>query len=165
VPEEERAKLRDVRDLTEQAMGELLRLSHDLRPTALDDLGLPAALEAQLRRLAKDTALEVYSDISTELPPLNADQQIVLFRIAQESLSNVVQHAGASGVTLILRPEPNGGVLLRITDDGSGLPRRPDANIDRERAGLTGMRERAMLVGGNLALRSSPSGTTVELVL
>jgi two-component system sensor histidine kinase UhpB len=160
------AALQEVRDLTEQAMVELLRLSHDLRPTALDDLGLSAALEAQLHRIATDTTLKVLSDIQADLPPLKPEQMTVLFRVAQESLSNVVQHAGASTVTVSLR-QAGGGVKLRIADDGCGIGnRRTPINLgERQRAGLTGMRERALLVGGNLDLQSSSSGTSVELVL
>lgn len=164
-----RAALREVRDLTEDAMAELLRLSHDLRPTALDDLGLPAALAARMQRLGVDTALQVSADISSELPALSADQQTVLFRVAQEALSNVVQHAGASSVVLSLQPAGDSGVLLRVADDGCGIGNRQDPFStppgERDRAGLTGMRERALLVGGNLDLRTSSRGTTVELSL
>ncbi len=162
-----RERLREVRDLTEEAMAELLRLSHDLRPTALDDLGLSAALEAQLQRLKADTTLRVRSEIASELPELDADQQTVLFRVAQEALSNVVQHARARSVTLSLAPRGE-GVLLRVADDGCGIGNRRDPTLspgERDRAGLTGMRERALLVGGNLDLRSSSRGTTVELSL
>lgn len=161
-----RAALREVRDLTEQAMQELLRLSHDLRPTALDDLGLTAALDANLQRLGNATALSVESHIAGELPTLSADQQTVVFRVAQEALSNVVQHAGASSVTLSLQPKGE-GVVLRVTDNGCGIgnDRDPSSSPDRSRAGLTGMRERALLVGGNLDLRSSSRGTTVELTI
>jgi two-component system sensor histidine kinase UhpB len=160
------AALQEVRDLTEQAMVELLRLSHDLRPTALDDLGLSAALEAQLQRISHDTSLKVLSDIEADLPALKPEQMTVLFRIAQESLSNVVQHADASTVTVSLR-QAGSGVMLRIVDDGCGIGNRraPTKLGERQRAGLTGMRERALLVGGNLDLQSSSSGTSVELVL
>ncbi|MBJ7472570.1 MAG: sensor histidine kinase [Solirubrobacteraceae bacterium] len=164
-----RATLREVRDLTEDAMAELLRLSHDLRPTALDDLGLSAALEARLQRLGVDTSLQVQAEISSDLPVLSADQQTVLFRVAQEALSNVVQHAGARSVTLSLQPDGDAGVMLRVADDGCGIGNRLDPFAtppgERDRAGLTGMRERALLVGGNLDLRTSPRGTTVELSL
>lgn len=158
--------LREVRDLTEQAMQELLRLSHDLRPTALDDLGLCAALDANLQRLGTATALQVQSSISGDLPELSADQQTVVFRVAQEALSNVVQHSGASAVSLSLQPHGD-GVVLRVTDDGCGIGnhRDPSSSPDRSRAGLMGMRERALLVGGNLDLRSSSRGTTVELTI
>lgn len=161
-----RDALQEVRDLTDQAMGELLRLSHDLRPSALDDLGLPAALEARLQALRHDTALAVSGDIATDLPSLSPEQQTVLFRVAQEALSNVVQHAGARCVSLQLRGQDD-GVLLRVVDDGCGIGNRrsPATEGERQHAGLTGMRERALLVGGNLDLQSSPSGTSVELVL
>ncbi len=161
-----RDALQEVRDLTDQAMGELLRLSHDLRPSALDDLGLSAALETRLQALRNDTTLVVKSDIAPDLTSLSPEQQTVLFRVAQEALSNVVQHAGASEVAVSLQPVGS-GVLLRVVDDGCGIGNRraPHELGERQRAGLTGMRERALLVGGTLDLQSSPSGTSVELAL
>lgn len=161
-----RDALQEVRDLTDQAMGELLRLSHDLRPSALDDLGLSAALETRLQALRNDTELTVESNIAPDLSSLTADQQTVLFRVAQEALSNVIQHAGASRVEVSVQPT-NEGVRLRVVDDGCGIGNRrsPQELGEREHAGLTGMRERALLVGGSLDLQSSPSGTAVELVL
>ncbi|MEH3054780.1 MAG: sensor histidine kinase, partial [Patulibacter minatonensis] len=164
--ESTRAALQEVRDLTEDAMRELLRLSHDLRPTALDDLGLSAVLETRLRQVAADTDLQVEQDIATELPPLTPDQQTVLFRIAQESLSNVVQHAHASRVRVVLERVGDAGVRLVVSDDGCGIGNRTSPALgERARAGLTGMRERALLVDAQLQIRSSGAGTTVELEL
>ncbi len=161
-----RAALQEVRDLTDQAMCELLRLSHDLRPTALDDLGLSAALKTRLSQLAADTDLDVECDITPDLPALSSDQQTVVFRVAQEALSNVVQHAGAQRVRLELHRRGDGGALLRVSDDGQGITPRP-ALLDgeRQRAGLTGMRERALLVGAAIDIRSTSRGTVVELAL
>ncbi|MDO9355703.1 MAG: sensor histidine kinase [Solirubrobacteraceae bacterium] len=163
---ETREALAEVRELTDQAMGELLRLSHDLRPSALDDLGLTAALETRLQSLRNDTSLQVESDIASDLSSLSSDQQTVLFRVAQEAISNVVQHAQATCVHVSLQ-HVGSGVLLRVVDDGCGIGnRRTPSDIgERQHAGLTGMRERALLVGGNLDLQSSSSGTSVELVL
>ncbi|MFT4035341.1 MAG: sensor histidine kinase [Patulibacter sp.] len=163
--EQTRVALREVRDLTEDAMRELLRLSHDLRPTALDDLGLRAALVTRLRQLASDTELVVEHEISTELPMLTSEQQTVVFRVAQEALSNVVQHAGASRVQLSLAPGVSSSVVLRVVDDGCGFGASPDSPQVRERAGVTGMRERALLVGARLSIDSGAQGTTVELAL
>lgn len=161
-----REALQEVRDLTDQAMCELLRLSHDLRPTALDDLGLSAALKTRLRQLAADTDLDVECEITTDLPELSSDQQTVVFRVAQEALSNVVQHAGAQRVRLELHRRRDGGALLRVSDDGRGISTRaPLGDGERERAGLTGMRERALLVGASIDIRSSSRGTVVELAL
>ena len=164
-PQTQRA-LQEVRDLTEQAMGELLRLSHDLRPMTLDDLGLSAALAARLKQLRRDTNLIVRGDVAPDLPSLSREQQTVLFRIAQEAISNVVQHANATTIVVVLRPYIDGRVMLRVSDDGRGIePSRPTLAGERTSSGLTGMRERALLVGGTLDLRSSHTGTTVELVL
>ncbi|MBO9531933.1 MAG: sensor histidine kinase [Solirubrobacteraceae bacterium] len=164
--EETRERLGEVRDLTEQAMRELLRLSHDLRPTALDDLGLSAALETRLRQLEAETDLEVQHHIHADLPELTSDQQTVVFRVAQEAISNVVQHAEASHMRLTLAKRGTEGVLLQVSDDGRGIPARKEPEPgEREHAGLTGMRERALLVDARLAIRSSSRGTVVELAL
>lgn len=160
------AALQEVRDLTSRAMAELLRLSHDLRPTALDDLGLSAALRARLAQLRKETDLVVRGEIDSALPDLSKEQQTVLFRVAQEAISNVVQHSGASSITVMLQGRGDGHVLLRVSDNGRGLaPAHPVPVGGRSSSGLTGMRERALLVGGTLDLRSTSTGTTVELIL
>lgn len=161
-----REQLQEVRDLTDHAMRELLRLSHDLRPSTLDDLGLSAALAARLRQLRTDTKLAVDTDLDSQLPELSPEQQTVLFRVAQEGISNVIQHAEASRIRVELREIKGGRVVLRITDDGRGMGSyRPPAPGSRRHAGVAGMRERALLVGGHLSLRSSRKGTTLELTL
>lgn len=161
-----REGLQEVRDLTDHAMRELLRLSHDLRPSTLDDLGLTAALGARLEQLRRDTDLVVDADLAAALPELSSAQQTVLFRVAQEAISNVVQHAQATTVEVALTTNPYGRVVLRVKDDGRGMNSyRPPGAGERRHAGVTGMRERALLVGGRLALRSTRTGTTLELTL
>ena len=161
-----RAGLAEVRDLTEQAMQELLRLSHDLRPTALDDLGLTAALGARLDQLERDTPLRVERAIDAQLPALSAERQTVIFRVAQEAISNVLQHAGASTVRVALGACGRDGVRLWVSDDGRGIEASGAEHPEgRGRAGMTGMRERALLVGGTLRVLSGEHGTTVELIV
>jgi two-component system sensor histidine kinase UhpB len=159
-----RHRLKETRDLTQAAMLELLRLSHDLRPTALDDLGLSAAIGERLRTLARDSGLQVSLDVGADLPVLGGDRETVLFRVVQEALSNVVQHADASKVNVSLQARADDGVLLTIADDGSGFDPAAFRPGD-EHAGLTGMNERALMSGGVLRLDSGATGTTVELEL
>jgi len=148
-------------------MGELLNLARQLRPSALDDHGLVPAVEAQLKRFSAQTGIELRMRTEGEPDELPEVIQTAIYRVAQEALANVQRHAGATVVELDLEEEA-GGVELRVRDDGRGfdagaVPRagstRPGAGL-----GLSGMAERARLVGGELDARSAPgSGTTVTL--
>jgi PAS domain S-box-containing protein len=133
------------------------RIAADLRPSALDRLGLGAALQAEARRFEErsGTACEVRLDGSAS--GLDDGRAIALYRIAQEALTNVARHAGASRVTIALGQEP-GGVTLRIEDDGRGL----DEAATRSGAlGLLGMEERAVAFGGTVTVTRGPERGTV----
>jgi two-component system sensor histidine kinase UhpB len=157
-----RQELHETQAVATRAMEELLRLSRELRPAALDDLGLGAALRSKVedfgRTAAVDAALRVPDG---SLDALGAEEQIVVYRIVQESLSNVARHARASAVDVeVTRDGPR--TVVRITDDGAGY----DPAQRRGGHGVTGMRERAALAGGRLRVTSTPgAGTRVELRL
>jgi two-component system sensor histidine kinase UhpB len=154
-----RAELVETKRLAQQAMEELLRLSHELRPSALDDHGLLPALRAQVRDFSERTGIHAEFRRQGPVPPLSDDQQLVLYRITQEGLSNVAQHAQARNVDVEL--SFTGATVLRISDDGRGLPARRNGGH-----GLTGMHERALLVGGQLAIHSEEgAGTTITLTM
>ena len=159
-PDPLRKELEETKQLANQAMEELLQLARQLRPTALDDHGLIPALHAQVRDFAERTGIEAEFQRSGPLPPLSNEQQLVIYRIVQESLSNVVSHAGASRVVVELSFV--GKTILRVTDDGRGFKNGRPGGL-----GLSGMRERALLVGGDLSVHSGNGrpGTTVELRL
>lgn len=161
-PEELREELRESQQAATQAIEELLRLARELRPAALDDHGIAAALRSKVGDFARQTGVEARLDVEArDLAELGPEEQIVVYRVVQESLSNVAQHAGASQVLVQARREGS-SVVARITDDGDGF--RRVANIGG--IGLTGMRERALLAGGALRVSSAPGrGTTVELRL
>jgi len=126
-----------------------------LRPPVLDDLGLADGL-ASLARSIHAVQVTVDADES-DLPE---HVEIALYRIAQEALQNVVKHSGATAASVVLRCDP-GLVSLQIADDGTGFD--PDSAADRNGFGLSGMAERAELVGGHLDVRSRPGrGTTIE---
>lgn len=155
-------ELAETKALANQAMNELLSLARQLRPTALDDLGLAAAIGGQVEQLGRG---EIDAHLATEgdFSGLGDDAQLVVYRVAQEALSNAARHSGAGRVEVRLRRAPGGGVELDVADDGRGF-----AFDEAEGGGLgiAGMRERALLVGGELTIESRPGrGTTVHLTV
>jgi two-component system, NarL family, sensor histidine kinase UhpB len=158
-----RAELEEVRGLATQAMEELLALARQLRPTALDDHGLIPALASQVADFGERTGIDARFERTGPPPELSAEEQLVVYRVTQESLSNVVQHADATRVHVELASV--GRTVLRVRDDGRGFRPGPGA-IGRARLGVSGMRERALLVGGRLTVFSTPgAGTTIELTM
>ena len=156
-------ELRETQSLVTQAMEELLHLARELRPTALDDHGLVPALASQIAAFGERTGIRSrFTPPLGQLPMFSDEEQLVIYRVTQESLSNVVQHAGATRVDVELNTV--GRTVLRVRDDGKGFENRDGRG--RNRLGVSGMRERALLVGGNLAIFSTPGeGTTIELTM
>jgi two-component system sensor histidine kinase UhpB len=153
--------LRNVADAVRASLDEVRRIARELRPEALDDLGLVNALIALCGRLGATDGPQVRRDLQPRLPPLPADIELVLYRIAQEGLTNALRHADAGSVTLALEADTT-TVTLRVVDDGKGLP----PHLPGGTAGIAGMRERALLVGGRLAIESRPGqGTEVRLTV
>jgi PAS domain S-box-containing protein len=135
------------------------QLATELRPSILDDLGLVAALDWQLQEFEARSGLDCQFDSTLVSVDLKPDQAIAMFRVAQESLTNIARHAHASRVTVSLSEE-SGRLVLRVQDDGQGFHQ---ADVAAKRSlGLTGMRERAYALSGELIIDSSPGrGTTV----
>jgi len=155
-------ELRETQEVATQAMGELLRLARELRPAALDDLGLDAALRTKVDEFSRRCGLPTELELALgSLDALGPDEQLVVYRVVQEGLSNAARHARASAVSVRLTRD-GAATVVRIADDGSGFdPACPATGL-----GLTGMRERAALAAGSLAVDSAPGrGTTVELRL
>ena len=160
VPPGLRSELKEIQTLATQAMEELLTLARTLRPTALDDHGLVPALASQVADFGERTGIRSTFHRHGDTPELSDEEQLVLYRVAQESLSNVVQHSGASAVRVELSSV--GRTVLRVRDDGHGF--KPGGRNGR--LGVSGMRERAVLVGGRLNVFSAPGeGTTIELTM
>jgi len=167
-----RSELEETQELVSQAMNELLGLARQLRPTALDDHGLIAALASQVSDFGQRTGVQARFHHHGHVPTLSDEEQLVIFRVTQESLSNIAKHARARGVDVELSFV--GRTMLRVRDDGNGFNdsaavRSTTNGHPRGRAGglgLSGMRERALLVGGHLNVFTAPGGgTTIELTM
>lgn len=158
-PPELAAELAEIRALANRALNELLALARQLRPTALDDLGLKAALISHVREISSQGAIRATLDSSGELADLPGDAQLVIYRVAQEALSNAVRHSGAETINVRLDREGD-AVELVVADDGRGFTFEEASRG----LGIPGMRERALLVHGDLQVTSRPEhGTRVRL--
>jgi two-component system, NarL family, sensor histidine kinase UhpB len=149
-----------VAEWAQQSVDEVRRIARELRPEALDDLGLINAFIALCNRVAAQAEIELERRLPERLPPHSPEIDLVVYRVAQESLTNVMRHARASKAMVSL--ETHGDRLrLRVRDNGRGIAA---AERGEAKTGLAGMRERAMLVGGSLTVSSEPGkGTEVEL--
>jgi PAS domain S-box-containing protein len=158
-----RARLVDeMHDELELAVEGVRRISRGLRPPALEDVGVSAALRGHVRGVLERASFEASVRVDPVDELLDPEVQLALYRVVQEALANVVRHADASSITVeVIRVD--GEVSARIADDGRGFD--PDDEILAERGlGLVGMEERARLAGGALTLSSFP-GTGTEVVL
>jgi two-component system sensor histidine kinase UhpB len=168
-PDGLRRELRETKHLVDKAMDELLNLARELRPTALDDHGLVPALRTQVEEFGDRTGIRAQFVKNGEMPLLSDEEQLVIYRVTQESLSNIVQHSQARNVHVDL--SFTGKTVLKVSDDGHGFSPQRNGRNGRVRGrpgglGLSGMRERALLVGGNLNIFSqSGEGTTIELTM
>lgn len=144
------------------AIQEVRRISRDLRPGVLDDLGLGPALKALTEDFGQRTGIETEFDTVVFRNRLDGDAKIALYRVAQEALTNVERHAGASRVSIDLRGHAR-GATLRITDNGRGLDQsgRRDSTVNGG-LGLRNMQERIEQLDGTLRILSSKSGTVIE---
>jgi two-component system sensor histidine kinase UhpB len=149
-------ELEEAQETARATLEEVRRISLELRPEALDDLGLASALVALSERFAQGAGLDVTRHLDRDLPQLGEEAELVIYRVAQEALTNVARHSGSERVELVLGAT-NGAVTLQVLDEGSGI----DAE---DGGGLRGMRERAVLVGADLTVsRRATGGTEVRL--
>ncbi len=163
----ERAELlAEMHEALEGAVEGVRRISRGLRPPALEDAGVVAAIHAQGEEMAATSGIpvEVVADGVDEA--LDPDARLVVYRVVQEALTNVIRHArGASWARVSLRKREEGDVVAEIVDDGAGFESTPHRRSG-EGLGLVGMEERAASVGGSLVIESAPGeGTRVRLTL
>jgi two-component system sensor histidine kinase UhpB len=155
----DRTDVHEAKEGLRAALAEVRDIAGRLRPEALDDLGLRNALRALVASVARDARLDVTPEIDPDLPSLTPEQELVVYRVAQEALTNAVRHADADALRVSLR-QGNGAVVLRIEDDGRGF----DPALVSTASGIRGMRERALLVRARLEVDSAPGqGTAVIL--
>ncbi|MBV6395344.1 MAG: hypothetical protein HFACDABA_00920 [Anaerolineales bacterium] len=157
--------LHQLEALTADSLSELQRLISDLRPSHLDDLGLPAALRWYAGKVAERTGLKIRVDIFGEEKPIAETVKIAAFRIVQEALNNIIKHAEATSAFIQLSYEAD-QIRAAIRDDGRGFD--PDVvrkrQTSRPSLGLAGMNERAGLLGGTVIIEAGPGqGTLVEV--
>jgi two-component system NarL family sensor kinase len=154
-------------DLADQCIRELRTFSYLLHPPVLDDLGLSSALEGYVEGFAKRSGIAVELDIPPDLGRLPEEVELMLFRIVQESLTNIHRHSGSrTAVIRIARYARE--VLMQVQDHGRGIPgslkpgegTRADLGV-----GIVGMRERVRQIGGRLEIRSRPGGTDIEVLV
>jgi two-component system, NarL family, sensor histidine kinase UhpB len=137
-----------------QALDEVRRIARELRPELLEHLGLVSALTELSRRFAEQSGLQIERSFAEDLPALSGEAELAVYRVAQESLTNVARHANASQVDLVLEPGA-GSVVLRVIDNGGGMDESAALN---GHGGLRGMREQAVLAGGALAVKPARTG-------
>jgi two-component system sensor histidine kinase UhpB len=152
-PRETSEALIPVRETARASLEEVRRVAQRLRPEALDDLGLRSALMHLTERIAERSPTRVVRNISAQLPTLAAEKELVIYRVAQEALTNVLRHAEAERALIAVGVD-NEAVVLTVEDDGRGTG-------GAENGGITGMRERAILIGADLAIGPRPGGGTI----
>jgi two-component system sensor histidine kinase UhpB len=140
-------------------LDEVRQVARRLRPGVLDDLGLESALHALVADFTKSTGLAATLRIHEQLPLLDGPTELVIYRLAQESLTNIARHAAASRAEVVVTTE-GGDVVLLVADDGAGF------DAAAEGAGIRGMRERAVLIGAQLAIDSTLGrGTRIQMIV
>ncbi len=166
-PDKARQRLAELRTLAGDAQAEVRRFSRALRPLYLEDLGFVPALEMLAQEIERQHSLTVAIKTEGEVRRLAPELELTAYRIAQEGLSNVVRHAQAKTACLNITFGSE-NLILRLQDDGRGFepPLNPAELAHTGHFGLMGIRERALLLGGRLEVRSKPgSGTTLEVFL
>jgi two-component system sensor histidine kinase UhpB len=151
------SRLRETQEEMRELSGEVQRIVRRLRPEALDDLGLTSALSSLASGFSERSGIDVARRFQHDLPTLSSEAELVVYRVTQEALTNVARHSGSDTVEVALAADAR-RVVLSVRDEGRGMDGAQPGS------GITGMRERALLVGGRLALMSPPGGgTTVRL--
>jgi two-component system sensor histidine kinase UhpB len=159
VPAEIREDAQAVQDAVRRSLEDVRRIAVELRPEALDDLGLASALGVLCDRFSQQVNLDVAEYVAPDLPALPAEVELVVYRVAQEALTNVARHAASSRAELTLG-QVGDRLLLTIRDDGIGLP------LDTiPGTGMRGMRERATIIGATLKITNRRPGSGCEVRL
>ena len=156
---EVRQNIAELRELTGNALDSVRRMAVDLRPTALDDLGLVAALRSYVEKFSTRWPIRIEFSSNGLQRRLPAEVELVMYRIVQEALSNVAKHSGARSVQVALSRRRNAATAV-VSDDGRGFDIDKVIGSRRGGLGLFGMKERLALVGGSLQIESGDRGGT-----
>jgi two-component system, NarL family, sensor histidine kinase UhpB len=148
------ASLGEIVATVHDSLADVRRIVRELRPEALDDLGLTDALISLCLRMEQQSAVTVRRELEGGLPALSSEVELVIYRVAQEALTNALRHSRATEVRVALGRGEANTVVLRVADDGRGLS---DAPVSQT-GGLAGMRERAILIGADLQIAASEDG-------
>jgi signal transduction histidine kinase len=160
-----RKALAESLELVDQSAGDIRTLSYLLHPPMLDENGLAEAVRWFADGFTRRSGVHVQLEVPTELPRLPEEIEMALFRIVQEGLTNIHRHSGSSTATIRLVVDQS-RVQLEMRDDGKGLPTPwRDGSAVPPGMGLTGMRERAKLLGGQMKMESNSHGTMVSVIL
>jgi signal transduction histidine kinase len=156
-------KLASMEEIIDRTIQTVQKLSGELRPGILDDLGLAAAIEWQAEEFQNRTGIECEVSLSHEETVLTRDQSTTMFRIFQETLTNVIRHARATKVVVWLG-ERKGSIVLEVSDNGRGIT-ESEIN-DPKSFGLIGMRERVEFIDGEVTIAGYPGkGTKITVTL
>ena len=156
-----RRNVEGLRDLTGNALDAVRRMAVDLRPAALDDLGLVPALHSYAEKYSNSWPIQVQFSAKGLKRRLPSNVELVLYRIVQEALTNIAKHSAARTAEVALRRQHN-IITVTVQDDGRGFDISRTAQTDGSGLGLFGMRERLALVGGTLEVNSTPGkGSTI----
>jgi two-component system, NarL family, sensor histidine kinase UhpB len=155
-----KGELHEAQEAARASLEDVRRIATELRPEALTDLGLASALATLSDGFGRRTAIAVHRRIQGDLPPLSDEAELVVYRIAQEALTNIARHAGCDVAEVALEGRSD-HVTLTVRDYGHGIP--PHRRIDGN--GVRGMRERAALVGARLTITSARTGGGTEVRL
>lgn len=146
--------------LAKECVQELRTLSYVLHPPMLDELGLGSALRIYVEGIAQRSGVAIDTEVDPAVPRLRHEAEMALFRVAQESLSNVLRHSGSK--TARIKLTSNNGVEMTISDEGKGFTKQMQPDLSAPvGVGIAGMNERISQLGGVLTIDSTPSGTTV----
>ncbi len=166
-PQKTEERLADVRKMVTSTIASVRRFSRDLRPLALEDLGLAAAMQYLVNQLTQHQGLKVNLKVEGEVEGISSDMEVAIYRILQEALNNVEKHAQADKVD-VLAEFSKQEIKLTVHDNGRGfeIPENITEFASRGSFGVMGLQERAQLFGGRITLTSQTyEGTTVQLIM
>ncbi|HEY2317544.1 MAG TPA: HAMP domain-containing sensor histidine kinase [Solirubrobacteraceae bacterium] len=147
-----RRDVEDIQEAVRASLEDVRRIALELRPEALDDLGLVSALAVLCERFSQRTGIQVGQHLDEHLPELGGDEELVVYRVAQEALTNIARHSGADHAELSLSGR-DGGLVVTVADDGRGIRAGGEPG-----SGIRGMRERAALIGATLEVGTNEQG-------